>query len=395
MVARVGKLAKSLRKMVAKDKHLKGHRKPPRMTPEEKRLVREMHFDREMPPAAVAKAVGRDLSCICRLLAQKKIPKPIGRPRSLSAHQIDKAVKVLDQMVDKADALEEITCAMLKRRCRFTCCEKVLANAIHSRGYWFRTLRKKMILTPGDVKQRFLWAKKYKDKTRAWWLRKVHIHLDNHHFKVPTTCATRQLLAKRRVRGVYRRKQKSLRSGHVKPDSKLRLNTGAKGFLKMGGVGGGRSHRYRGVTAAAGDTGDCRYRRGLVARWCARVGGVCQVVMRREADHVIEGCSSAGPSQSNENTSARDHDQPGGEEGSGNVESERGHDAEAQPRGDVLHCGGTGLECDGRREVDRERPEPQIESEAVGDSGEKGIPCNDEHFAPGVVRGEPLDDGNS
>ena len=143
-------------------------------------------------------------------------------------------------MVDEADACKEITVAMVKRRCRFKCCDKILLNALHKRGYWFRGLRKKMILTPDDVKERYAWSKKYKGKTREWWKKKVHIHLDNHHFKAATTCGGRRLMAKRRVRGVYRRKQKSLRSGHVKPDPKLRLNTGTKGFLKICGIGGGK-----------------------------------------------------------------------------------------------------------------------------------------------------------
>ena len=67
----------------------------------------------------------------------------------------------------------------------------------------------------------------------------MHIHLDNHAFKVATTTAGRKLLAKRVVRGVYRKKSKSLRPGHVKPNSKLHLGLG-KGILKAGGVGGGK-----------------------------------------------------------------------------------------------------------------------------------------------------------
>ena len=47
-------------------------KKPHFMTPEEKRIAREMHFDRGMKPNKVAIALGRDLSCICRLLKQKK-----------------------------------------------------------------------------------------------------------------------------------------------------------------------------------------------------------------------------------------------------------------------------------------------------------------------------------
>ena len=79
-----------------------------------------------------------------------------------------------------------------------------------------------------------------KGKSKNWWLKKVHMHLDNHHFKVATTSRGRRLLAKRTVRGVYRKKGKSLRPGHVKPNPKMKLNTGPKGILKAGGVGGGR-----------------------------------------------------------------------------------------------------------------------------------------------------------
>ena len=87
--------------------------KPARMTPDEKRLVREMHFDRLMKPADIARTVGRDLSCVARLLKQTKAPNPVGRPAALSEAQVDKAVKEVDLMVDKADTCSEITVAML------------------------------------------------------------------------------------------------------------------------------------------------------------------------------------------------------------------------------------------------------------------------------------------
>ena len=214
--------------------------KPPRMTPEEKRIVREMHSQRLMSPSSIATAVGRDLSSICRLLAQKKPPNPSGGRPALCKEQVDRAVKVLEDMIDKADGCSEITLAMLKKRCKLKCCERVLFNAIHARGYWFRTLRKKMILTPDDVVARFKWAKFYRKYNKKWWLKKVQIHLDNKHFKVALTVFGRRLLAKRKCRGCFRRKGKSLRSGHVRPDPKLRINTGTKGILKMGGVGGGK-----------------------------------------------------------------------------------------------------------------------------------------------------------
>ena len=86
----------------------------------------------------------------------------------------------------------------------------------------------------------------------------MYIHLDNHHFKVATTPSGRKLLAKRRTRGVYRKKQKSLRPGHIKPNPRLHASLGTKGILKMGGVGGGKvlvwetiEGRWGGVSAAS------------------------------------------------------------------------------------------------------------------------------------------------
>ena len=103
--------------------------------------------------STIAAAVGRDLSCICRFLKQKKKPKPSGRPPLLTKTQIDNACKVLEAMVDQADACYEITTAMVKKRARLKVCDRVLLEALHARGYWFRGMRKKIILTPEDVVQ--------------------------------------------------------------------------------------------------------------------------------------------------------------------------------------------------------------------------------------------------
>ena len=221
-------------------KQLLQEKQPPRMSADEKRLVRQMHFEQGLSRADVARALNRNLSSICRLLAQKKTPAPIGRPVGLSEKQIDKLCVTIEKMVDAADANFEVSLAMVMRRSRVKVCDRVVANALHDRGYWFRDLRHKPILTPADVKARYKFSKKYKDKLARWWLQSIHIHLDNKHFKVATTAAGRRLLAKRKVRGVYRKKEKSLRSGHVKPHPKTRLATGPRGFLKAGGVGGGK-----------------------------------------------------------------------------------------------------------------------------------------------------------
>ena len=210
------------------------------MSADEKRLAREMHFGRNISRAEIAKTLNRNLSSVCRLLAQEHAPAPIGRPPALKDDQIDKLCKLLEKMVDEAEAEYEVSLAMLMKRARLKVSSRVVANALHARGYRFRDLRHKPILTPADIKERFQFAKKYKACSPQWWQKTVHIHLDNHMFKAASTGAGRKLLAKRGVRGVYRKIGKSLRAGHVKPNPKMSLNTGVKGFLKTGGVGGGQ-----------------------------------------------------------------------------------------------------------------------------------------------------------
>lgn len=216
--------------------------KPPRMSEEEKRIVRSMVFDMKMKQSDVAATVGRDKSSISRLMAQNK-PTQQGRPQLLTEAQKDKLEELAKSMVRAADANYEVTLAMIHRRSRFKCSERTIARALHGRGYRFFKLYEKMILTPDDIKARWAWAKKYIGKSKAWWLNKVLVHLDNHHFKRASMGKGRKLLAKRRVQRVLRKKRATktrIESCYVKPSAKLRTGGGVKGVLKLGGVGGGK-----------------------------------------------------------------------------------------------------------------------------------------------------------
>ena len=215
--------------------------KATRMTPEEKRIARDMHFEQSTRPTDIAAALGRSLSAIARLLAQKHQPKPVGRPPALTEKQIDRIEQILNKMVDEADGQYEVTVSMVAKKARVKVGARTVADALHARGVYFRKLREKPILRPEHIKERYAWARKHRGKSQQWWLRNIHVHLDNHHFKVATTHLGRSLLSRRRVRGVYRKKSKSLRSSVVKPSSKLRQNTGSRGVLVAGGVGAGRT----------------------------------------------------------------------------------------------------------------------------------------------------------
>ena len=53
---------------------------PPRMSDEERRLVRKMHFESDQSPSEIAETTGRNISSICRTLAAKGPRKKLGRP---------------------------------------------------------------------------------------------------------------------------------------------------------------------------------------------------------------------------------------------------------------------------------------------------------------------------
>ena len=69
------------------------------MSVDEKRLARDMHHKRGMTQTQISLALGRDLSSINRLLAQKKEPRPTGRPRALTTEQVDHVETTLNKMI--------------------------------------------------------------------------------------------------------------------------------------------------------------------------------------------------------------------------------------------------------------------------------------------------------
>ena len=150
--------------------------KTPRMAPSEKALVRRLHFEQGKSRSDIAGLLQRSLSSISRLLAQKKAPRRTGRPNKLTDANIDRIVATLEKMVDSAEGDGEVTLRMLMRRCRVKVSERTVSNALHRRGYRFRNMRQKPILTPTDIQERFRWARQYRTKSSAWWLRAVHIH---------------------------------------------------------------------------------------------------------------------------------------------------------------------------------------------------------------------------
>jgi hypothetical protein len=91
-----------------KSKITKG-KPPPRMSPEEKRMAREMAFDRKLSPTRIAEDLGRNISCITQLLAQKVAPEGVGRPPALTHSDVDKLSAALEKMGDDATLEKMVT----------------------------------------------------------------------------------------------------------------------------------------------------------------------------------------------------------------------------------------------------------------------------------------------
>ena len=214
---------------------------PPRMSVEEKRMVRHMHFESDQTPTEIAEATGRDLSSIVRCLKAKPVKKKLGRPVALTKVFVNRLQNTLDAMVKKADGQKEITVKMLKAKTKVKVSERAILDALHKRGVYFRPQRSKPVLTQVDVDERFKFAKKYRNKTKKWWLKTLHMVIDCKHFPMHTTGASRAYAARRTIRGAYRTKEQGLDQAYVAVPKSLRYNTGAKSAMIAAGVGAGKT----------------------------------------------------------------------------------------------------------------------------------------------------------
>ena len=88
------------------------------------------------------------------------------------------------------------------------------------------------------MRDRFQFAKKYRNKTGTWWANRLDAFIDGKHFQVYRNSKERLRAAQHSTYGAYRRPGQGLCGGYVKPKAgNLRHNTGAKGVLLHVGIG--------------------------------------------------------------------------------------------------------------------------------------------------------------
>ena len=221
-------------------------------------IIRRMKNVLGLPVTQIALATDRNKSTVYKALDTAWRFVKRGRPSKLTKKDVAMLVRTLKAMQQKARARKEITLAMLKRRAKCKASGRCIREALKVKNIKFRKMRSKPLLTKADQRARFDFAKKFRSKSKNWWLQNVHLHIDVKNFPAYVNAKARDVAAMRMVRGAYRRPGDGLDEAYVVVPKDLRYNPGAKSVKVIAGVGRDRvrmwhviEKRWSGRTAAA------------------------------------------------------------------------------------------------------------------------------------------------
>ena len=209
-----------------------------KLSAEECRLIHMWKNEDGKGPAEIAGLLHRNKSTVTRFL--KKGRKAQGRPPALTSAQVDRLEAKLKELIKKADRKQIVTLKQLKLKSKCKASERTISRALHARQIYFRPLRSKPSLTPEDIAARTQFAADYKAKTRGWWLRHVHLHIDCKVFPVLLSGKARAQAAMSATRGAYRRRGQGLDFPYVRPGKASQSKYGGRGVTVLAGLGGGK-----------------------------------------------------------------------------------------------------------------------------------------------------------
>jgi hypothetical protein len=211
-----------------------------KMSVDEVRLATAWYEEEKVAPAEIAERLGRDKATLTRLLVKTVDRKRQGRPVALTDAQVDFLEHRLDELIVKADGKYRVTAKMLRANTRTKASARAMLDALRKRNIYFRKLREKPVLTDEDIADRLAFAKKYKDKSKAWWQKNVHAFIDGKFFQVYLNGKERDRAARHATFGAFRSPGKGLSHGYVKPSKSLKHNTGAASALVQAGIVNGK-----------------------------------------------------------------------------------------------------------------------------------------------------------
>jgi hypothetical protein len=210
----------------------------------EVKIIRNLKKKLKLAVTKIAAAVERNKTSVYKALDPKWTACKRGRKDAIGAKGVAHIIRTLNSMIKKAKGLQEITLRMVKRKSKCKAGLRCIREHLQKKGIRFRRLRSKCILSAEDVKARFKFAKKYRRKTKVWWLRNIDLHIDLKNFQVYLSAAARDMAARREVRGAYRKLGQGLDDCYVQQPKSLRYNTGCKPVKIAAGVGKGRVHMW-------------------------------------------------------------------------------------------------------------------------------------------------------
>ena len=137
-------------------------------------------------------------------IVRKKAMKAKGRPALITDAKFKTILAATERMIQIADCRWEVTMDKIQRRVQFKGSLRTLADAFRSRGYYFRSFREKLRLTPRDVLDRKQFAEDYISRSEGAWLTNPHAIIDNKSYPVYLNGNARDNAARRVARGSYR-----------------------------------------------------------------------------------------------------------------------------------------------------------------------------------------------
>lgn len=198
------------------------------VTEREVEIVRRLKTALHLPTTQIALAMDRNKSTIDSMLRSSWQLRKRGRHVALSKREVSQLVTTTKSLIKSAKGRREITLKTIKARCKCKAGDGTIRRALHAQGIWFRRMRQKPILTAADVRARMQFARMFRNKSKAWWIRNIHLHIDLKNFPVYPSAQARAMAAQREVRGVYRTSGDGLGEGYVVAPKHLRYNTGMK-----------------------------------------------------------------------------------------------------------------------------------------------------------------------
>jgi len=145
-----------------------------------------------------------------------------GSKKILEKKDIDKLDKVRKRLLKRVDSTRRVTYQGIHKEAGLEdkCCERLVQDALRSRGVRFRTPRRKVCLSDEDAKARLAVAKDWVKRPEDLWVDNVHAYVDNKTWPLPLTPKQKERYNKSRVTGHLRKAEEGVARGCTRPRDK-------------------------------------------------------------------------------------------------------------------------------------------------------------------------------